>query len=179
MGHGLTMAMLVITRGFSYGFPIIWMVNIHKSPYVVYFSNKSPYFPHIFSITMVFFELVGTPALSPSPSTPSHRSPRFAWAKAVQLTPPTTATVGLSLTIPLSVLADVLRQKYLTPGDDETMVLYPEIWVWVNTYRYIIPYRLIGIFPYQYAKSVIYIFRTISVTIYFLYGSVSKPIVPL
>ncbi|CAL1126493.1 unnamed protein product [Cladocopium goreaui] len=40
---------------------------------------------------------------------------QFAWAKAVQLTSPTTATVGLSLTIPLSVLADVLRQKYLTP----------------------------------------------------------------
>lgn len=40
---------------------------------------------------------------------------QFAWAKAVQLTSPTTATVGLSLTIPLSVLADVLRQKDLTP----------------------------------------------------------------
>ena len=40
--------------------------------------------------------------------------PRFAWAKAVQWTSPTTATVGLSLTIPLSVVADLLRHKYLT-----------------------------------------------------------------
>jgi len=39
---------------------------------------------------------------------------QFAWAKAVQWTSPTTATVGLSLTIPLSVVADLLRHKYLT-----------------------------------------------------------------
>lgn len=40
---------------------------------------------------------------------------QFCWAKAVQWTSPTTATVGLSLTIPLSILADLVRQKHLTP----------------------------------------------------------------
>lgn len=39
---------------------------------------------------------------------------QHAWMKAVQWTSPTAATVGLSLTIPLSVLADMLRQKPLT-----------------------------------------------------------------
>eukprot|EP00439_Symbiodinium_sp_Y106_P071641 s88_g12.t3 len=39
---------------------------------------------------------------------------QFAWAKAVQWTSPTAATVGLSLTIPLSVVADFVRQKQLT-----------------------------------------------------------------
>jgi len=39
---------------------------------------------------------------------------QYAWAKAVQWTSPTTATVGLSLTIPLSILADVVRRKALT-----------------------------------------------------------------
>jgi len=34
---------------------------------------------------------------------------QYAWAKAVQWTSPTAATVGLSLTIPLSILADFLR----------------------------------------------------------------------
>lgn len=39
---------------------------------------------------------------------------QFAWAKAVQWTSPTTATVGLSLTIPMSVLADYVRKSRLT-----------------------------------------------------------------
>ncbi|CAJ1358793.1 unnamed protein product [Effrenium voratum] len=39
---------------------------------------------------------------------------QFAWAKAVQWTSPTTATVGLSLTIPLSVVADILRHQLLS-----------------------------------------------------------------
>lgn len=39
---------------------------------------------------------------------------QWAWAKAVQYTSPTAATVGLSLTIPLSVVADYVRQNRLT-----------------------------------------------------------------
>eukprot|EP00928_Gymnodinium_smaydae_P035198 TRINITY_DN24813_c0_g2_i1.p1 TRINITY_DN24813_c0_g2~~TRINITY_DN24813_c0_g2_i1.p1 ORF type:complete len:384 (+),score=61.20 TRINITY_DN24813_c0_g2_i1:134-1285(+) len=39
---------------------------------------------------------------------------QFAWAKAVQWTSPTAATVGLSLTIPLSVVADLIRGTPLT-----------------------------------------------------------------
>mmetsp|Transcript_36530 Transcript_36530/g.58932 ORF Transcript_36530/g.58932 Transcript_36530/m.58932 type:complete len:374 (+) Transcript_36530:137-1258(+) len=39
---------------------------------------------------------------------------QFAWAKAVQWTSPTAATVGLSLTIPLSVVADLLRHNKLS-----------------------------------------------------------------
>mmetsp|Transcript_54087 Transcript_54087/g.126295 ORF Transcript_54087/g.126295 Transcript_54087/m.126295 type:complete len:332 (-) Transcript_54087:79-1074(-) len=39
---------------------------------------------------------------------------QFAWAKAVQWTSPTAATVGLSLTIPLSIVADAARHKQLT-----------------------------------------------------------------
>merc|ERR1719446_679702 len=39
---------------------------------------------------------------------------QHAWMKAVQWTSPTAATVGLSLTIPLSVMADMLRHKPLT-----------------------------------------------------------------
>lgn len=39
---------------------------------------------------------------------------QYAWAKAVQWTSPTTATVGLSLTIPLSVVADLARRVVLT-----------------------------------------------------------------
>lgn len=39
---------------------------------------------------------------------------QHAWMKAVQWTSPTAATVGLSLTIPLSVVADLLRHKPLT-----------------------------------------------------------------
>lgn len=39
---------------------------------------------------------------------------QHAWMKAIQWTSPTAATVGLSLTIPLSVLADLLRHKPLT-----------------------------------------------------------------
>merc|ERR1712194_296083 len=39
---------------------------------------------------------------------------QYAWAKAVQWTSPTAATVGLSLTIPLSVVADYVRKQPLT-----------------------------------------------------------------
>jgi len=39
---------------------------------------------------------------------------QYAWAKAVQWTSPTTATVGLSLTIPLSIVADLVRKVGLT-----------------------------------------------------------------
>lgn len=39
---------------------------------------------------------------------------QHAWMKAIQWTSPTAATVGLSLTIPLSVVADLLRHKPLT-----------------------------------------------------------------
>jgi len=39
---------------------------------------------------------------------------QYAWAKGVQWTSPTSATVGLSLTIPLSMVADVVRRKPLT-----------------------------------------------------------------
>merc|ERR1719265_1932400 len=39
---------------------------------------------------------------------------QFAWAKAVQWTSPTMASVGLTLTIPLGVLADYVRGVVLT-----------------------------------------------------------------
>merc|ERR1712080_45123 len=39
---------------------------------------------------------------------------QYAWAKGVQWTSPTAATVGLSLTIPLSIVADLLRDKQLS-----------------------------------------------------------------
>lgn len=42
---------------------------------------------------------------------------QYAWLKAVQWTSSTTATVGLSLTIPLSVVADIVRSKPLTGWD--------------------------------------------------------------
>jgi len=40
---------------------------------------------------------------------------QFAWLKAVQWTSPTAATVGQSLTVPLSILADVLRHRAPRP----------------------------------------------------------------
>eukprot|EP00747_Dinoflagellata_sp_TGD_P182239 gnl/TRDRNA2_/TRDRNA2_36409_c0_seq2.p1 gnl/TRDRNA2_/TRDRNA2_36409_c0~~gnl/TRDRNA2_/TRDRNA2_36409_c0_seq2.p1 ORF type:complete len:363 (+),score=37.01 gnl/TRDRNA2_/TRDRNA2_36409_c0_seq2:101-1189(+) len=39
---------------------------------------------------------------------------QYAWAKGVQWTSPTTATVGLSLTIPLGIISDLIRRKELT-----------------------------------------------------------------
>merc|ERR1712087_181469 len=39
---------------------------------------------------------------------------QYLWMKGVQWTSPTAATVGLSLTIPMSVVTDILRWKPLT-----------------------------------------------------------------
>merc|ERR1712150_302715 len=39
---------------------------------------------------------------------------QYLWMKAVQWASPTAATVGLSLTIPMSVVTDILRRKSLT-----------------------------------------------------------------